>query len=201
MIPRHPLTWPDGWKRSSSRKTAQFKTHGVRLSIFEGYKRVLDELERLRVRQDDVVVSTNVRTRLDGIPRSDQAEPSDPGVAVYWETAEKGTRVIAIDAYDRVADNLGAIAATLEALRAVERHGGAAILERTFTGFDALPPPKSPFEVLGIAPSSGEDMVQLAYKQLVRKRHPDVPGGSHNLMSELNWARDDALKIIGARQQ
>ena len=37
---------------------------------------------------------------------------------------------MAIDAYTRTADNLAAVAATLEAMRAIERHGGAQILER-----------------------------------------------------------------------
>ncbi|KVD37855.1 hypothetical protein WJ41_22830 [Burkholderia ubonensis] len=60
------------------------------------------------------------------------------GVAVYWETRAGARRVMAIDQYTRVADNLAAVAATLDAMRAIERHGGARILERAFTGFAAL---------------------------------------------------------------
>jgi len=46
---------------------------------------------------------------------------------------------MAIDIYDTVAGNLAAVAATLDAMRAIERHGGAQILKRAFQGFKALP--------------------------------------------------------------
>lgn len=211
MIPRFPLTWPEGWKRTPDRKAARFMTRrnsvsgfGVAvsksLSVMDGLQRVFRELAALGVRDADVVISTNLVTRLDGYPRSDQREPVDPGVAVYWEEKGGKLRVMAVDLYDRVADNLAAIAATLDALRAIERHGGAAILERAFTGFDALPPPKSPFDVLGVSKTSAtKESVDAAFRAKARTAHPDAPGGSHNQMSELTWARDEALKIIGSR--
>jgi hypothetical protein len=31
------------------------------------------------------VISTNVRMRLDGLPRSGEKESQDPGAAVYWQ--------------------------------------------------------------------------------------------------------------------
>ena len=119
----------------------------------QGVERVLDELGRLSIWRDDSVISTNITTRLDGLPRSDQKAPEDPGVAVYWETKNGDRRVMAIDQYRRVADNLAAIAATLEALRAIERHGGAQILDRAFTGFTSLPSPAAARtwrEVIGV---------------------------------------------------
>jgi hypothetical protein len=91
--------------------------------------------------------------RNDGLPLSKQREPEDPGVAVYWKTDGKSL-VIAADCYTKIADNLAAVAATLDAMRAIERHGGAAILERAFTGFTALPAPmtgQKPWrDVLGV---------------------------------------------------
>jgi hypothetical protein len=69
------------------------------------------------VDRQDVVISTNVRTRLDGLPRSGEPEPSDRGAAVYWEDQKRKRRVMAIDRYGKVADNLAAIAATLDAMR------------------------------------------------------------------------------------
>lgn len=48
---------------------------------------------------------------------------------------------MAIDQYYRVEENLAAIAATLDAMRAIERHGGAQILDRASTGFAALQAP------------------------------------------------------------
>jgi len=119
-----------------------------RLSVMDGLERVLGELGRMGIGRDDVVISTNVPTRLDGLPRRDRV-PSDPGAAVYWRKG-KQTRCMAIDRCDRVEDNLAAIAATLEAMRAIERHGGAEILDRAFTGFVALPSLEQWFQVLGV---------------------------------------------------
>jgi hypothetical protein len=153
-IPAYPLKWPDGWPRSRGRKSGQFgkteqRSNGggswkekTDLTMADAMKRVKYELERLDVKVvDDSIVSTNLQLNLSGLPRGDQGEPSDPGVAVYFRKRNGPMRVIAIDAYTRVRDNLAAIAATLEAMRAIERHGGAQILERAFTGFAALTAP------------------------------------------------------------
>ena len=149
------------------------------------------------IHRDDVVISTNVPVRLDGLPRSVASEPMDPGAAVYWVEG-KHRRVMAIDIYDRVADNIAALAATLDAMRSIERHGGAAILERAFTGFTALPAPGAPrkwFDILGVTPSASRDEINTAYRRLASEEHPDR-GGSTERMAEINKARDDGLKEI-----
>jgi hypothetical protein len=171
----YPLCWPDGWKRVKSRQHAAFnKTREPRyevrdgvtkqiyqgkakLSVADAVRRVLTELERMGMSDDDIIISTNVRLRLDGLPRSDQ-EPGDPGAAVYWQKKDKPMRCMAIDQYWRVADNLAAIAATLNAMRSIERHGGAEILDRAFKGFAALPERATSHwrETLGIQASSPE---------------------------------------------
>lgn len=199
MTDRYPLAWPQGWRRTPhlSRHRAKFMKDRRQLSVSDGIRRVARELHALSVDDHRVIISTNLVLRLDGLPRSDQREPVDPGVAVFWEEAGGKSRVIAVDLYDRVADNLGAIAATLEAMRAIERHGGAQILERVFTGFDALPPPPDPFKILGVTRSATEASINAAFRSKARASHPDAPGGSHNLMAELTAARDQALKIIG----
>jgi len=99
------------------------------------------------------------------------------------------------------AAKVAAIAASAGKQRdAIERHGGAAILERAFTGFDALPPPKSPFDILGVSREhASEASIQVAFKAKARTYHPDAPTGSHNLMAELTDARDKALEIVRAR--
>jgi len=189
-----PLAWPPGWRRTQSRKGAQFSTYGRELAVIDGLKRVISELERLGVTsRDDIVVSTNLRTRLDGLPRSDQAEPTDPGAAVYWQRGKK-TECIAIDRYKRVADNLAAIAATLEAMRAIERHGGAEILDRAFTGFAALPAPEQPFQVLGIGANATRAEIDAAWRKLAAENHPDRPGGDADKMARINAARDALLE-------
>ncbi len=102
-IPAHPLEWPTGWKRTESyrRKSATFNKNGAALSVADGAGRVRDELAKMQIGDDDLVVSTNVPLRLDGWPRSNLGEPSDPGVAVYWST-KQGMRCMAVDRYDRV---------------------------------------------------------------------------------------------------
>jgi hypothetical protein len=164
----------------------------------DAMKRVKLELERLSINvADDSIVSTNLKLNLSGLPRGDQGEPSDPGVAVYFQKKNGPMRVIAIDAYYRVRDNLAAIAATLEAMRAIERHGGAQILERAFTGFTALPKPSGPdwWEVLQVPRTVTRATIEAKFRELARDRHPDR-GGSDHQMAELNNARDRALKEV-----
>lgn len=204
-ISRHPLQWPEGWKRtqSYSRKNAQFKDHGRRLTVYDGVQRVLDEMEKLGVHQDDVIVSSNVRLRLDNLPRSGEPKPTDPGVCVYWQKSSKEPmRCMAVDRYTEVADNLAAIAATLDAMRAIERHGGAAILDRAFTGFAALPAPAAGrrdwWTVLGLQPSATADQIRDAHRKLRSLHHPDRPGtGDEDRMAEINLARDQGLQGHG----
>lgn len=221
MIAAYPLSWPVGWQRTPAdgRIRARFSKGERQLSstpgggswmrrrdltIGDGTKRVLDALRILGVQEGDAIISTNLVVRLDGLPRSGQAAPQDPGVAVYWERAGDGqTKCMAIDLYDRVSDNLAAVAATLEAMRAIERHGGAQILDRAFTGFTALPAPGQTMvrgwrEVLELPNEHVDLEVALAqYRRLASAAHPDKPGGSHAAMSLLNaaWAQaQEALR-------
>lgn len=211
MVDAYPLAWPEGWPRARSRKRARFST-GTReysqngggswlrksdLTISQATQRVLSELQTFGVPHGEAIVSTNLELRLDGLPRSGQAQPSDPGVAVYWRRPGEAMKVMAIDLYDRVADNLAAVAATLNAMRAIERHGGAQILERAFTGFTALPAPKKWPHVFGIKPGQvvTRDDIDRLFREKARTAHPDV-GGSNEAMAELSAARDAALKEI-----
>jgi hypothetical protein len=156
------------------------------LTMADAMNRVKYELLRLGVNvTDDSIVSTNLQLNLSGVPRG-QGEPQEPGVAIYFQKKGGPVRVIAIDAYDRVRDNVAAIAATLEAMRAISRHGGAQILERAFTGFAALPAPgKTRWDVLEVRPDASRDVILANSKRLARDRHPDKPGGSQAKMAAL----------------
>lgn len=149
----------------------------------------------------NVIISTNVPLRLDGMPRSDK-EPADPGAAVYWKKNDKSQmRCMAIDRYTRVADNLAAIAATLEAMRAIERHGGGAILERAFLGFAALPERASQHwrETLGVTLAQPTiQHIEDRFRALAQVHHPDK-GGDRNKFEEIVQARDAArLELSGS---
>jgi DnaJ domain len=203
----YPLDWPVGWKRTQDRKQAKFvgKVGGrvqtgtdvrwessERVTIAQGVARVLAELRRFGVKEENIVISTNLRLRLDGLPIAKQANPMDPGAAVYWKKGSE-TRCMAIDRYSRIADNLAAIAATLDAMRAIERHGGAAILDRAFTGFKALAAPEQPFQVLGVSANATPAQIEDAYRKLASEHHPDR-GGDEQQMARINAARDALLE-------
>lgn len=188
-IPAYPLQWPAGWKRTESHRRTRAKFGRQAQSSYGNYKtrtdltiaqavdRVRTELERMGVRDDDLVISTDLQLRLDGLPRSGQREPEDPGVAVYWTDRFDTTqppRCMAVDRYDRIADNLAAVAATLDAMRAIERHGGAEILNRAFTGFTALPAPGGMDWRTLLDPADPEG----SYRRLRSQHHPDKGGDS-----------------------
>lgn len=202
---KYPLTWTTGWRRTEAyrRDNAQFSKARRQLSVHDGTQRVIGEMRRFYVHENNVIISTNVKLRLDGLPLSNQSEPQDPGVAVYWKKQGKD-QVMATDRYTRVADNLAAIAATLEAMRAIERHGGAQILERAFLGFTALPEPKNwrdTFKMHGLDPfMSGAEILDKAkdiYKRMAMEYHPDR-GGDAEKMAEINRAWSDAQRELGA---
>lgn len=213
---RYPLQWPVGWKRTPagsrgygrfSKKITKTQRYGdgttsswqrsEDITIGEATQRLLAELERMGAREYDVVISSNLQLRLDGLPRSGQAQPADPGVAVYWRDG-KQDRCMAIDLYTKVEQNIAALAATIDAMRAIERHGGAAILDRAFTGFTALPPPivagmaRPWWEVLSVPRDAPKATIQAAYRRLASEAHPDK-GGTAERMAEINRARDEGL--------
>ncbi len=187
MPAEYPLAWPPGWPRiaKSSRKRGQFKNGRNAVTYTVAEARLRDELNRLCGCRSPLVSSNMLRS----------AQPDDTGVAVYFQAPDKPMRVIAVDAYDRVEDNIAAIAATIEAMRAIDRHGGAEILERAFTGFAALPPPTSAWEILGVPEGSDATIVRDAYRRRARQLHDQ--GAAESKLSELNVARDEVLKLLG----
>jgi hypothetical protein len=195
----YPLYWPLHHKRTEphARRDARFVVD------FSAARNDLSlELQRLGAR--DVVMSSNIPIRRDGLPMVPDREPDDPGIAVYF-TRKGRPFVIACDHFRRVRWNIRAIGATLEALRSIERHGTTTMLEQAFSGFAALPPagPKPWREVLGISASLGGpiavDVVRARYRELAAEAHPDRVGGSHERMAEINAAYEAAKLELGGR--
>ena len=205
MTQAYPLQWPHGRPRKAltARKDATFgKVVGTgherrlkSLSLADARGRLQDEVDRLGGRS--AVLSTNVSLRLDGLPRSGQGEPDDPGVALYFDLGGK-PHVLACDTYTRVADNIAALAAHIEATRKIERLGVATAAEM-FAGFQALPAPGATpwWSVLQVEASATPEQIEAAFKRLARERHPDRPGGSHDMMADLNRAREQGMKERG----
>jgi hypothetical protein len=151
----------------------------------------------------DLIVSSNVPTRRDGMPYSNAREPNDPGVAVYF--TRKGQQIcIPCDTYDRVWKNIRAIGLSIRDMRGPEMRGCTAITDAAFTGFLALPaptaePPEEPWwEVLGIPRHTSELVIDAVWKRLMR----DLPTvGSDEARLRLNVARDEGLAELKAREQ
>jgi hypothetical protein len=207
-IRSYPLQWPPGVPRtaSASRTRAPFNRrernhsggYSMRrsLSVIDGVNRVLEQLRHMRVSRDESVISTNMPSRLDGLPRSDSAQPADTGAAVYWRKHGETPRCMAIDIYDGVADNLAAIAQCLEAIRTLERVGGRVVRDMAFSGFVALPSPEIWWRTLGLdSPNATPEQIEVAYKRLAMRNHPDR-GGDDESMARINRARELGLEAI-----
>jgi hypothetical protein len=187
-----PLYWPLAHPRTRSdlRRRALFQVDFV-----QARTQLLKELDRLRA--GDVVLSSNVPLRRDGLPAVPDREPDDPGVAVYFT---RGGRpfVLACDAFERVRWNLRAIGATIEALRAIERHGSTSMLDQAFSGFAQLPASTArPWrDVLGFKPGPvTREQLQTVYRELARTHHPDR-GGDPFAMAAVNVAYQQALQEV-----
>lgn len=186
MTQAYPLQWPPHFARSAKRDHARFKT-----TLPAALKKVQNSLRLFAndsgKKLDNIVISSNYSLG--------RESPADPGVAVYftWD----GIQVcIPVDRYPKLADNLTAIHHVIEARRTELRHGTLALVRASFAGFVALPPPGRPWrDVLEITGPATRETVMMAHRRLAAKCHPDK-GGSDAMMSELNVARDAALREV-----
>lgn len=191
----YPLHWPPGWPRTAwgKRGASRFGKTGAN-QIGELQR----ELRLLGAR--DIVISSNVPVRQDGLPYSDAAKRryDDPGVAIYFQLKGKPL-VMARDRYWTPWENMRSLVLAIDAIRSIERHGGSTMMERAFEGFTALPKPDGAdwWEVLQVPRTVNRVTVEAKFRELARNRHPDR-GGSDHAMAELNRARDQALAEVRA---
>lgn len=189
-VPSFPLQWPAGFPRTpiERRENGQFRTdYSTAIKNVQGSLRNFAKDSGKTI--NDPVMSSN-------IDFMGQIKGDDPGIAVWfsWD----GVQIcIPVDRYSKPSANLQAIHHILEARRVELRHGTLALVRATFKGFQALPAPKSPWEILGVPVNSGKDAIAVAFRAKAATAHPDA-GGSTAAMAELNAARDAALKEIGA---
>lgn len=194
----YPLSWPAGWKRTPYRKDAQFRHQRGTLPMDVALRRLSNELARLGGEHE--VLSTNCQRRVDGSLKVQQ-NPADPGVAVYF-TLKKRRVVLACDKWQRVQDNIAAIAAHIEALRGQERWG-VGTLEQAFKGYESLEDFTMGIpwrRVLGYKPEDRPTLseVETKWKSRMKELHPDVTGGVATQAAQLNVAMDQARKELRA---
>lgn len=151
-----------------------------------------------------IVVSTNLPLFRDGYPMTSELEPRDPGVAVYFVLRGK-PMAFACDRFSYVYENIQAIAKTIEALRGIERWGASDMMERAFSGFNALEgaPSEDWRSVLGFQPLEAvtRKTVEYRHRELVKRHHPDMGGeraafervmrAREAAIAELSYGRDD----------
>jgi hypothetical protein len=79
----YPLQWPPGWERHKP----QYSRFGNK-TIHGSTKSLLHELGLLKAKE--IIISTDLPLRKsDGLPKSNQRQPIDRGVAVYFKLKNK----------------------------------------------------------------------------------------------------------------
>lgn len=190
---RYPLCWPPGRPRTSWRKASKFKV----ASFARVRDELLGQLKLMGVK--DVILSANLKLRQDGLPLAGQAQPADPGVAVYF--TYKGKEVcFACDRWNKIEDNMQAVRHTIDALRGIARWGTGDMVDAAFTGFQALAAARvahRPWhEVLGVAAHHPTNEVTDRYRQLAKDNHPDR-GGDQDKAAEINGAWEEFKRERG----
>lgn len=190
-----PLYWPEGWKRtpySSRESNGTFRDH-----IGRNHRDLARQIELLGGR--DVIISSNLPLRRDGLPYADASAGDDPGVAVYFNYKKK-PMCFACDRYVRVGQNLRAITLTIEAIRGIERWAASDMMERAFKGFTAISETAGEYwrDVFEIPPDAkpSEDQINSMFRNLCFVFHPDH-GGKPEEFHRLVLARENALKDLG----
>lgn len=194
-IEAFPLSWPLGYKRTDNgvRKSSPF-----RQTPEKAQKYLNEELKKLGA--DNIIVSTNIPVRKDGYFYTDMAlsKISDPGIAVYFRY-KKSDVCMCADQYETVTDNIYAVGKSVNAIRNMERWGVSEFMERTFSGFKALPEKSSfnPWEILGIISTKNIELIKMQYKQKARILHPDF-GGTNEKFHELQKAYEQAIAFANS---
>lgn len=203
MIEAHPLYWPEGrprtvhWQREDSRLDTTFaraRDNLIReIKLLVGGRWAGDP---------NIVISTNIPLRNDGLPYANYKKPDDTGVAVYF-TYKKQQVCFACDRWIKIEDNMQAICKTIEALCGIARWGTGDMMEAAFRGFTSLPSPgnlsvKGWREVLGFPPGStpNSSEVNTAYKRLRSEAHPDRISGSSEKFHSVQIAFEQALSEV-----
>ncbi len=211
MAPRrpYPLQWPKWIPRTLVGLRTQSKFG--RTAVYQAACDVLHELDLLGT--GNVVITSELPTRNDGIPYSDgRAKNGDVGIAIWFDLAGNET-VFACDRWLTAGENLRAIALSVGAMRGLERWGMPDVVRRAVAGFAALPPgssgtvdagpivrpwrevlggewpPLDRFETLAIAKSRHRRAIEVA--------HPDR-GGDATIAAELNVAIAEAESELTA---
>lgn len=180
-ITAYPLTWPFGWKRTRLPQVSRFKPK--QFGMARDF--LLKEIDRAG--GTEVVLSTNIELRYDGLPYANRRQPEDRGVAVYFKLDKKDVS-LACDRWDKIEHNIYAIAMHIDALRAQDRWG-VGTLEQAFRGYVAIPEKTGKDYFENIQPY----FRKRHYYRLAKLMHPDR-GGNQAEFTELNRQYQELTK-------
>lgn len=208
-ITRYPICWPNNVPRTAPQSRGYPQFYEPR-SLFAAIQHVRAEINRLNKRKhdrddQDVIISCNLRRNQDGNIFSNQPEPSDPGIAIYfklvfWRGTREGSKaferpcVLTCDKWKKTSFNIEAIARDIEAQRARQRWGCTSV-EQAFQGYLAIPEKcggSSWWDLLKVSPTATKDQIKERFKNLSKTFHPDK-GGSHDQWVALQEAFNQAM--------
>ncbi len=205
-ITRNPLCWPNNVPRHPPHRLMmpRFELR----SLDQAARMVIHEINRLNQRHwrhndESVIISSNVRLRQDGLPYSNDKEPFDVGVAVYFKLRfDRNGKwyerpcVLSCDKWCRVGYNLTAIAKDIDAQRARDRWG-ATNIEQAFRGYLAIPEQcggQAWWDMFSLPSTATKDDIISKFRQLAKSAHPDV-GGNVAEWNRLSIAYEEAMAL------
>lgn len=190
MTITYPLQWPATQFRIDYDKRVISKFKPINRN--QAFELLGNELRRLGATNS--VITSDLRITASGRPYANE-NPGDTAVAVYFDY--NGSRhCMAVDQYVRLWENIRAIEKSIDAIRSIERWGGAKIMESAISGFKALPAEaitvaRAWHEVLEVSPNASPEVIKAAYRQQLHKTHPDK-GGNASAFAEVQAAYEES---------
>lgn len=187
------LKWPSEVGRTplKERKQSLFDS---RLSVGDAIHEMHEELRLLKATSG--ILTYNGGLKIVNFIKGRTTD--DQGVALWFKFEGAKDKVFCCDKYLKVQHNMRAISKTIGAFRGIERWGVNEIMDRIFTGFEALPGNELWYHILGVKEEVKWEEVVENYKRLAKEHHPDR-GGDEERMSKLNKAYDEAKIIYGKK--
>lgn len=187
MIEAFPLQWPAGYPRTKYPEINR---------MFEAlFGRERDEIvsQLRKMGATDIIISTNIPIKGNGLPYATYSKIDDHGVAVYFKL-DKEASVLCCDKWSKIEWNMRAIVKTIDAMRGLDRWGVSEILKRVFTGFKALPEETNGawWVILGVAKDATPAQIKKAYYAKAHDTHPDK-GGDADEFAKVNRAYQEAI--------
>lgn len=185
--------------------------NGRKITVSSALDAVDDELRRLGCKPRAYIEADvdEKHIRLDGELRS-SATTRSPGCIIYATHPKLGDLRWACDSFSKLQFNIRAIAATIEALRSVDRYGCVRD-QQQFTGFKALPNETAPglardaalevlrkYSLLFVPVDATDETLRKAFLSARARAHPDRNSGYQGAWDEV-LAAGKVLGVADAR--